>query len=217
MQSVTERLAHVLWIGGGPCAGKTTLSRLLAGTYDLRIYNLDWHYAREDRFRGGPAARWWGGHTMDERWVDITADELLERSTACWNEQFPVAVDQLLAMPVSRGVIVEGPGAAPWLVAPVIRDSRQAIFLVPDETLRNRVVVDRERRGTSVAYSTTRDPERARSNHRERDRRWNSRIEMSCRELGLRSVRMDDPLDLDASLALVEGHFAPRLPTVLNV
>jgi len=28
---------------------------------------------------------------------------------------------------------------------------------------------------------------------------------------------MDDPLDLDASLALVEGHFAPRLPTVLNV
>jgi len=140
MQSVTDRLAHVLWIGGGPCAGKTTLSRLLAGTYDLRIYNLDWHYAREDRFRGGPAAHWWGGHTMDERWVDITADELLERSTACWNEQFPVAVDQLLAMPASRGVIVEGPGAAPWLVASVIRDSRQAIFLVPDETLRNRVV-----------------------------------------------------------------------------
>ncbi len=154
---------------------------------------------------------------MDERWVDVTAEELLERSTACWNEQFPVAVDQLLAMPVSRGVIVEGPGAAPWLVAPVIRDSRQAIFLVPDETLRNRVVADRERRGTSVAYATTRDPERARSNHRERDRRWNSRIEMSCRELGLRFVGMDDPLDLDASLALVEGHFAPRLPTVLNV
>jgi uridine kinase len=50
MKSVAEQLAYVLWIGGGPCAGKTTLSRLLAGKYDFRIYNLDWHYTLEDRF-----------------------------------------------------------------------------------------------------------------------------------------------------------------------
>jgi cytidylate kinase len=217
MKSVAERLAHVLWIGGAPCAGKTTLSRLLAGKYDFRIYNLDWHYAREDRFRSGPAVRWWGAHNMDERWVDISADDLLERSTQCWNERFPVAVDELLTLPASRGIVVESPGAAPWLVAPVIGDPRQAIFLVPDQALRDRVVAERERRGTSLAYAATRDPERARSNHRERDRRFSLRIETSCRELGLHILRMRDPLDIDANLALVEGHFAPRLPSALNV
>ena len=43
MDDVRARLGHVLWIGGGPQAGKTTLSRLLAGKWDLKIYNIDWH------------------------------------------------------------------------------------------------------------------------------------------------------------------------------
>jgi len=217
MKSVAERLAHVLWIGGGPCAGKTTLSRLLAGKYDFRIYNLDWRYATEDRFRIGPAARWWGAHTMDERWVDITADELFERSTACWTEQFPIAIDQLLALPASRPIIAEGPGALPWLVGPVIRDVGQAIFLVPELAVRDRVVGARERVGGPVAYQKTTDPDRARSNHRERDRRLCLDIEASCRELGLRVVRVADPLDLETRVSLVEDHFGPHLPTALNV
>jgi len=37
--------------------GKTALSRFLAGKYDFRIYNLNWHYGTEDRFRTGPAVR----------------------------------------------------------------------------------------------------------------------------------------------------------------
>src|SRR5437773_5002709 len=49
------RLAHVLWIGGGPQAGKTTLSRLLAGKWDLKIYNLDWHAVRDHDRRDGAA------------------------------------------------------------------------------------------------------------------------------------------------------------------
>jgi hypothetical protein len=217
MKSVAERLGHVLWIGGGPCAGKTTLSRLLAGKYDFRIYNLDWHYAREDRFRGGPAARWWDAHTMDERWVDITADELLERSTASWNERFPKAIDELLTLPASRPIIAEGPGAFPWLVGPVLREPSQAIFLVPDLSLRDRVVAERERGGGAVAYRQTHDPERARANHRERDRRLCLRIEESCRDLGLRLVSIAELGDLDARIALVEEHFRRYLPADLNV
>src|SRR5438552_79993 len=50
------RLAHVLWIGGGPQAGKTTLSRLLAGKWDLKIYNLDWHAVRDHDRRDGAAS-----------------------------------------------------------------------------------------------------------------------------------------------------------------
>jgi hypothetical protein len=217
MKSVAERLGHVLWIGGAPCAGKTTLSRFLAGKYDFRIYNLDWRYANEDRFRAGPAVRWWAAHTMDQRWVDIADDELFERSTACWNERFPVAIDELLTLPASRPIIAEGPGALPWLVGPVLRDKRQAVFLVPELALRDRVVAERERVGGPVAYQNTSDPDRARSNHRERDRRLCVQIEVSCRQLGLRLVRVADPIDLEARLELVEDHFRPYLPATLNV
>lgn len=88
MEHQRERLRHVLWIGGGTRAGKTTLSRILAGKYDLRLYNLDRHHVREHCLRAGPAMRWWDERTIDERWIAPTGAELLERSVAAWEEGF---------------------------------------------------------------------------------------------------------------------------------
>jgi hypothetical protein len=209
---VRDRLAHILWIGGAPCAGKSSVSRVLAEKYEVSIYDLDWHYAREDRFRSGPAARWWGGHTLDERWVDIAGDELFRRSTAVWNEQFPSALEDLRGQSGSSPIIVEGPGALPWLVAPVLHDSRQAIFLMPDESFRDRVVADRLSARSGVPYWRTRDPDQARSKHRERDRRLSQQIELSCRDLGLSHMRVSDGTNIETIVAAVEQHFARHLP-----
>lgn len=74
------RLSHVLWIGGGPQAGKTTLSRLIAGKYDLKIYNLDWNQVREHALRPGPRGAAFGRLSMDERWALPSVAELVERS-----------------------------------------------------------------------------------------------------------------------------------------
>jgi adenylylsulfate kinase-like enzyme len=65
VDDVRKRLSHVLWIGGGPCVGKTTLARLLAGKYDLKIYNLDWHAVREHTLRPGTAAAAFARLSMD--------------------------------------------------------------------------------------------------------------------------------------------------------
>jgi uridine kinase len=39
------RLRHVRWIGGGSGAGKTTVARLLAEQYSLRLYSTDDRHA----------------------------------------------------------------------------------------------------------------------------------------------------------------------------
>ena len=79
-----ERLAHVLWVAGAPNAGKTTLTRLLAGKYDLKIYNADWHHVREHRGRPGGVVKGWDELTMDERWIRPSPRELYERESANW-------------------------------------------------------------------------------------------------------------------------------------
>lgn len=216
MTDLRDALSHVLWIGGGPRVGKTTLSRLLAGKFDLKIYNLDWHQVREHHERSGEADAWWQQRSMDERWVQPSPQELLERSIAAWNEGFPLVLEDLLALPRSRPIVADGPGAFPWCVAPVVRSFRQAIFLVPTPELRDSVAARRSR-GDPQFGDDTSDPERARSNIRTRDGLLGERIAQSCRELGLRCELMDGSRDLDDSLALLEEHFRPHLPATYNV
>jgi hypothetical protein len=218
MRDVRDALAHVLWIGGGPQVGKTTLSRLLAGKYDLKIYNLDWHDTRDHRRRAGTAAAAFGKLSMDERWANPSPEALVERSLAIWAELFEFTIADLVARSSSRQVVAEGPGAFPWLVAPLIQSPRQAIFLLPSAAWRERVAERRYGPGQAERFGRElQDRARALSNIRARDAVIDRRVAQSCVELGLRCEAIDGSLDLDASLALIEDHFRPRLPETYNV
>jgi hypothetical protein len=216
------RLAHVLWIGGGPQAGKTTLSRLLAGKWDLKIYNLDWHAVRdhavpEHALRPGTAVAAFTRLSMDERWAVPSAVDLLERSIAVWQEGFALVLADLLALPRSRMVVAEGPGAFPWCVAPLLSSPRQAIFLVPTPERREIVAARRWGSGQLERFPGIVERERALANVSARDALLDARIVSSCAELDLRCERLDGSLDLDATVDLLEGHFGPLLPQTPNV
>ena len=214
---VREALSHVVWIGGGPQAGKTTLSRFLAGRWDLKIYNLDWHLSRGHRERAGPRAAAFAALSMDERWARPSVDDLVERTVAIWEEVFALVVEDLLALPRSRTVIAEGPGAPPWLVANVIGSTRQAIFLVPTAAQRDRVEEQRFGPGQIRRFPGIADRPAALANVRARDARLDDRIAASCAEHGLRCEVIDATRDIDATLELIEDHFRPFLPATPNV
>ena len=209
-------LSHVLWIGGGPQAGKTTLSRLLAGKYDLRVYNLDWHQVREHAQRAGQAAQAFAALSMDERWARPTVAELVERSIRIWEELFALAVEDLLALPRTRPIVAEGPGAFPWLVDELIDSPHQAIFLVPTPARREAVAVQRWGPGQRERFPGIIDRGAGLENVRERDWLMDELIVSACELLGLRCERVDGTRDLDASLALLEEQFGDLLPATVN-
>jgi hypothetical protein len=217
VDDVRARLSHVLWIGGGPQAGKTTLSRLLAGKWDLKIYNLDWHAVREHAGRPGTTVAEFQRLSMDERWAVPSVVHLLERSVAIWQDGFALVLEDLLALPYSRLIVAEGPGAFPWCVAPLLSSPRQAIFLVPTRERREIVAGRRWGTGQLDRFPGIVERERALTKIRARDAMLDARIVSSCAELGLRCERLDGSLDLDASLALVEDHFRDHLPATPNV
>src|SRR5262245_19827891 len=70
--TIARDLAHVLWIGGAPDAGKTTIARLLAERHRWQWYSCDSHtqrhIARSDPTQL-PATYAKFGKSIDERWV----------------------------------------------------------------------------------------------------------------------------------------------------
>lgn len=145
-------LAHVLWIGGPPDSGKTTIADLLATKYGLQVYHFDRHemahFARLDPDRH-PALYAAHPDRMGpvQRWVLPSPEEMAKSTIASWTERFGMAVEDVLVMPAAPMIVAEGPGFFPECVAPLISDVHQAVWLVPSEGFKRASVLRRGKPG----------------------------------------------------------------------
>jgi hypothetical protein len=206
------RLAHVLWIGGGTGAGKSSVAIALAERYGLERYNYDWHDSRDhtDRTRAGrhPHRAAFLAMTLDERWVLRPPRDMADETIGSFRERFEMVIEDLLAMPESPPVIADGFGLLPELVHPVIASPRQAIFLLPTPAFRALAL---ERRGRGSADETS-DVQLARANRLGRDELLTDHIRLSAARLGLATVDVDGSRGLHHIVADVTKHFGQCLP-----
>ncbi|MFF9869655.1 hypothetical protein ACF1G0_30395 [Streptomyces sp. NPDC013953] len=155
-RALTDRLAHVRWIAGGTGAGKSTLTRLLADRHDVAVYEGDraehaWlerctpqHHPRLAGMRGLPPGA---------MWHDRTPDQVFRAMPSLHGEMVGFIVDDLLAMPEERVILVDYFGILPGHLAPLLRRPGQAVFLLPTPEFRENALASR--------YA---DPARARAN-----------------------------------------------------
>src|ERR671933_152564 len=213
-------LAHIIWIGGPPDSGKTTLAQLLADRHWLQVYHFDRremdHIGRADPERH-PALHALGTslRELDERewveahWVRRPVPEQARGAIASWTERVGLAVEDLLALPAVRPIVAEGPGFFPAAILPLLAGPRQAIWLVPSAAFKRE---SHARRGKSAWRAPLSDPERAYRNHVERDLLLAEHYRRQARELGVPLIEVDGSRPVEEVAAVVEAHFAPLLP-----
>ncbi|MGW0434605.1 hypothetical protein ACWDV4_18965 [Micromonospora sp. NPDC003197] len=192
---LARRLSHVRWLAGGTGSGKSTLAQVLAERYDVLIYDGDRAErdyvsrctAQEQPYLWAllqaPPVRKWNGRS---------AQEIFESMPSLHGETFGFVVDDLLAMPTERPVLVDDFRILPREVAPLLTWPEQAAFLLPTPQFRNRALRARFA-----------DAARARANwgdsdHGEalalrlaRDELWDAEVRRQAVELHLPVVTID--------------------------
>jgi hypothetical protein len=214
MDDLKQRLAHILWLGGPPDSGKTTIASEIGARHRINVYHFDRHepahFARADPLQH-PAV--YAAHpdrmTTEERWLGSPPDAMARDTIASWTERFGMALDDLLALPAGIPIIAEGPGIFPECVAPLLSEPRRALWLVPTPSFKRASAVRRDKPGSRWETS---DPARAQQNLITRDLLMGEHVQRTAEALGLTVYLVDGSVDLNGMIDRVEAYFAPWLP-----
>lgn len=203
-----RRLAHVLWLGGSACAGKTSVARRLADRHGLRTYHcddaFDRHRARTTAERHPDFCRV-GGLSFEEMWRAPVADQV-EDLLAFYREQLEMQLEDVLALPAGTPLLVEGAGLLPARIAELAASPRQALWLLATPSFRRRHY---PRRGPWVAelLSGSDRPGQVFATWMERDDVMTQRRAAEIETLGLPRLWIDGSLGIAETAAAVAAHF----------
>src|SRR5262245_6934459 len=96
--ALRSRLGHVRWIGGAPCAGKSTVARRLTDAFGLRLFTVE-PFSRYIGRLGpdeAPLLHGFASMDMDERWLRRSPRVMFETFHGFQGEGFDLVVEDLL-------------------------------------------------------------------------------------------------------------------------
>jgi 2-phosphoglycerate kinase len=208
MAAWRNQLDHILWMGGSPCSGKTSIADLLVEQYSLVVYHVDEmfdvHRRRLTPEKQPNLYKW--THTP---WNDLlmqSTERLLEEAIGCYDEQFEMIARDLGARSSRERILVEGSSLLPDRVAEMLRAREQAIWIVPTERFQR---LRYRERGAWVGgiLRECEDPEHAYRNWMDRDVAFGRWIRRRAGELDLEVLEVSGERTMESNMEIVARHF----------
>ncbi len=205
-ETIQRELVHVYWLGGAPCSGKSSVADTLAAKYGWQLYRCDEAYEHHVSIvtpEEQPIFSQLSILTGDALWMRPLAQQISEE-IGLYQEEFPLILDDLLALPKTTPVLVEGAALLPHLVAPLLIARHQALWMVPVPEFQMKHYMQREWAQEIVATCTY--PEQAFANWMQRDISFAAYVTQKALEQGSFLIRVDGSHSLEENIEMVERH-----------
>lgn len=207
MTDLRAELKNVLWIGGSPCAGKSSISEILADSFDFDVYHVD--EAFEVHIQNlepisHPSLINWCASSWNERWMKPN-DKLVEEVIACYREHFSFVLADILAAPKQKPLLVEGTALLPEQVSALLPKPNQAIWIVPTADFQRTHYAKRDWIRGIVEQCDNADT--AFQNWMERDTRFAEWVAAAAKSLNLKVLKVDGKRTISENVQSVARHF----------
>ena len=159
---MNERPAHVLWLGGSPCSGKSTVADRISRRFGFQVYDCDEAWLRHGEAvapTSHPTLYRLAHANADEIWLRRPVDQQAREAIASYRELFAFVLREVSEMPEATTIIAVGAGLLPELVVATGISLDRAVWLVPTEGVQRHHYAEREWR-LSILKNTS-DPGRA--------------------------------------------------------
>jgi uridine kinase len=206
MSDSKHKLEHVFWLGGSPCAGKSSISEIIASRFGLDVYHVDEafeRHAQEFDSTRHPALTKWLASSCNQRWMQ-PIDSLVRDAIGCYQEHFTMILEEILSLP-ERPLLVEGTALLPGALASVLSHRSHAIWVIPTTDFQRVYYAKRDWAQGVLAQCS--DPEAAFDNWMERDSRFAKWIEAEASELDLALLKVDGNQTIEENAEAVAAHF----------
>ena len=160
---------HIYWLGGSPCAGKSSVADLLAERYGLAVYRCDDAFFRHSQIcnpQDQPTLHAISTMSWDQIWMR-PVDVQVASERAAYREEFPMILADLRGLPQDRPILVEGAACLPELVEQVAA-AQGALWFVPTPAFQRRHYS--QRGFIQEILGQCRDPQQAWANWMDRGR-----------------------------------------------
>jgi len=200
-------LNNVFWLGGSPCAGKSSLSEVLAERFGLDLYHVDDAFERHaHRFDPAchPALTSWCARTWNDRWTQPVS-RLLQEVIACYGEHFALILEDIRTAPKQKPLLVEGSALLPKQVASVLAHRNHAIWMIPSADFQREHYAQRD--WVRGIIEQCDNPQAAFQNWMERDFQFAQWLSTEVNALELSLLRVDSERTLEENAMIVAAHF----------
>jgi 2-phosphoglycerate kinase len=203
-------LRHVIWIGGSPCSGKSSIADMLATRHGMSVYRCDdaffEHQSRITQERQ-PIFHRLSRASCDKLWMRPVRQQVAQE-IQLYREEFPLILDDLRALPADRPIVAEGAALLPELIERLNVDQRQMLWMVPTEGFQRDHYGHREWR--HAVLRECHDPDQAWENWMQRDAGFARNVAGHATERHLCLMIVDGSRSLDATISDIERHLKLR-------
>lgn len=197
----------IYYIGGSPCAGKSSVAEILSKKYDLYYFKTDDfldRYMQTGARKGYPVCRKVTSMNAEQIWMREPFIQCREEFDI-YREIFEFVETDLKQIDWKGGIITEGAAYLPELMKQSgIPDSRY-ISITPAKEFQ--ITHYRERDFVPLVLEGCSDKEKAFRNWMDRDVLFAQEVQRQCQKENYISVINDGTMEMDELANLVAAHF----------